>query len=31
MYKFLVEFPRQATYIKVAKYEMRNKNIPLTR
>ena len=31
MYRFLVEFPRQSTYIKVAKFEMRNKNVPLTR
>ncbi len=31
MYRFLQEFPRQATYIKVAKYEMKNKNALVTR
>jgi crooked neck len=31
MYRFLAEFPRQSTYIKVSKYEQKLKNIPLSR
>jgi len=31
MYRFLAEFPREKTYIKVAKYETKLKNIPLAR
>ena len=31
MYRFLSEFPREKTYIKVAKYETKLRNVPLAR
>ncbi len=31
MFRFLAEFPRQATYIKVARYETKLRNVLLAR